>query len=187
MIITLCGSSRFERWYHLWNEALGLAGHACFGLCAWPSMHSSREWYSGPQKERLDLVHFQKIEASEAILVLNVMAYVGDSTIREIEHAAKLGKRIYLLESWGKGCGIGPNHAREMRLAAERFGVVGGSRIDAVEGYPSPGEGRGYLQYYPFGLFGPGGPDRSSLVEMIKEGERAALLAGPPNPIESKP
>jgi hypothetical protein len=27
MIITLCGSSRFEPWFHAWNQALSLSGH----------------------------------------------------------------------------------------------------------------------------------------------------------------
>lgn len=36
MIITLCGSSRFEAWFHMWNQALGLAGRCAFGLSSYP-------------------------------------------------------------------------------------------------------------------------------------------------------
>lgn len=84
MIITLCGSSRFEPWFRLWNEALGLAGHPSFGLCAWPSRKSRREWYTAEQKTTLDRVHLTKIERSDAILVLNVFAYMGESTLSEL-------------------------------------------------------------------------------------------------------
>ena len=127
MILTLCGSARFEEWFHVWNEALGLAGHACFSLCAWPSRHKGeREWYSDAQKTALDRVHFAKIAASDAILVLNVFAHVGKSTLREIEEAERLGKRVYTLESWGLGRGIGANHTDGVRDAARRFGVPDG-------------------------------------------------------------
>ena len=63
MIITLCGSARFEAWYHMWNEALSLAGHRVFGLASYPSMHEGeKSWYTPEQKVTLDMVHKQKIQ-----------------------------------------------------------------------------------------------------------------------------
>ena len=38
--------------------------------------------------------HFKRIEFSDAILVVNVNNYIGDSTNLEIEYAKKLGKEI---------------------------------------------------------------------------------------------
>ena len=38
--------------------------------------------------------HFKRIELSDAILVINVNNYIGNSTNLEIEYAKKLGKEI---------------------------------------------------------------------------------------------
>ncbi len=116
MIITLCGSARFEPWFHMWNRALGLAGHCVFGLSSYPSQNEGdKDWYTPEQKEVLDKVHFDKIKASDAILVLNCFAYIGESTLRELEYAKHLGRRVYMLESWGEGYGISINHTKEWR------------------------------------------------------------------------
>ncbi len=109
MIITLCGSARFEPWFHAWNEALSLAGHCVFGLAAYPSQHDgTKEWYTQQQKEIIDAVHLGKIATSHAVLVLNVFAYIGESTLKEIEYALSKGKETYFLESWGAGYGLDP-------------------------------------------------------------------------------
>ena len=42
--------------------------------------------------------HFKRIELSDAIFVVNVNNYVGNSTKLEIEYAKKLGKEIIYLE-----------------------------------------------------------------------------------------
>ena len=46
------------------------------------------------QHSKLKEAHFKRIELSDAILVVNVNNYVGDSTNIEIEYAKKLGKEI---------------------------------------------------------------------------------------------
>lgn len=115
MIITLCGSARFEPWFHAWNKALTLAGHTVFSLACFPSIEGEREWYTPEQKAELDSAHLRKIDASDAVLVLNVAAYIGPSTLREIEHARRTETQLYFLESWGEGLGIGPNHSQEHR------------------------------------------------------------------------
>jgi len=166
MIVTMCGSARFEAWFHLWNEVLGLSGHAPFGLCAWPSMHEKREWYSPAQKAMLDKVHFDKIAASDAILVLNPFAYVGESTLNEIAEARRLGKAVYTLESWGVGNGITSTHYQSVRDAAERLGVP--------RGFGSPFDARHDSRACRsvWDLLGPGGEDRSALVRLINEFKR---------------
>jgi len=161
MILTLCGSARFERWFHAWNEALGLAGHAAFGLCAYPSTHDGeKRWYSETQKKAMDKVHLDKIDASHAVLILNPYAYLGTSTMNELRYAEERGKEIFFLQSWGKGCGVGPNHFQSVRAAAESYGVpIGyGSPIDTTD-YPSP---------WDRGLVGPAGAMRSDIVEFVQ-------------------
>lgn len=159
--ITLCGSARFEPWFHLWNEALGLAGHSVFGLCAYPSQHDgNKDWYTPAEKETLDQVHFRKIETSDAIVVLNVFAYFGESTRREIAHAREHGKGVYFLESWGQGLGIGDNHYKHVQEAAKRYGVLyAGSPIDTFHPH-------GRDVYH---LLGPAGERRSAIVTRLKD------------------
>lgn len=52
------------------------------------------------EKVTLDRVHLAKIDNSDAIVVLNVDGYIGESTALEIEHAKATGKKIF---SWS-GC-----------------------------------------------------------------------------------
>jgi hypothetical protein len=137
MIVTLCGSARFEPWFKSWKLALHLAGHPTFDLAAYPSqMLAGKNWYSDSEKEMLDYVHKEKINASGAILVLNVFGYMGPSTLAEIEHARTVSKvQVYFLESWGKGNGIDTNHYEHIQMAAkqalgEHYGK--GSPIDTT-------------------------------------------------------
>lgn len=47
----------------------------------------------------LDDMHKRKIDLSDAIYVINVGGYIGDSTKSEIEYAKMTGKEIMYLES----------------------------------------------------------------------------------------
>ena len=162
MIITLCGSARFEAWYHAWNEALCLSGHCVFGLAAYPSMHAGeKEWYSKRQKAVLDNVHKAKIAASGAIVVLNVFAYVGESTLSEIEWARMLDKDVYFLESWGFGLGIGGRHVQSAQDAVKKF--------DIPDGYGSPIDAAlSFENKDVWDLLGLAGRDRSAIVDMLQ-------------------
>jgi hypothetical protein len=126
MIITLCGSARFESHFHLWNKLLTLGGHTVFSLAAYPSIESGKDWYDESTKKLLDAAHFRKIDASEGILVLNRLAYIGDSTLREIMYARRTGKTLYFLESWGQNIGInsgGCSHTKELTEKCLRYGL----------------------------------------------------------------
>jgi len=99
MRITLCGSARFERQFHDWNERLTIAGHTCYDLAVHPSFkEGNKDWYDEPTKMMLDLVHLDKIANSDAIVVLNVEDYIGFSTKREIIWARMQGKKVIWLE-----------------------------------------------------------------------------------------
>lgn len=171
MIVTLCGSARFEPWFHLWNRALSLAGHAVFGLSSYPSQNEGvKEWYTPEDKVVLDKVHKDKISASDAVLILNPFAYLGESTLSELAWAKDQKKKIYTLESWGEGCGIGHNHNQTVQQAARDFGVWGArSPVDTIQD-------RGYY-LYPFDLFGEAGAHRSRLVALVLA-EQEAIKVG---------
>jgi hypothetical protein len=95
MILTLCGSTRFEKFYHEANKQLGLAGHICFSLMTFPSVEGSKSWYTPEQKWTLDLAHLAKIESSDGVVMLNIEGYLGESSLRELEWARIRGKRIF--------------------------------------------------------------------------------------------
>lgn len=109
MIITLCGSARFEPGFHYWNERLTLAGHVVFSLAVYPSIKAAgKDWYTLDQKETLDRVHKLKIDASEAVFVLRGLyseldddrtdgrtPYIGESTRGEVKHAIVMNKKVF--------------------------------------------------------------------------------------------
>lgn len=172
-IITLCGSARFERLFKAWNEALTMAGHTVFSLTAYPSDKAGvRQWYTEEQKKALDAAHCRKIKASNAIFVLNRHAYIGDSTLREIECARELGKAVYFLESWGQGFGISGAHTEEAQRSAKADGLTlpTASPIDTTTR-------SGSRDPWASSLLGPAGAVRSSIVELTKS---AAFSAPPP-------
>jgi hypothetical protein len=96
VIITLCGSTRYLDEWHEWNGKLSSAGHIVFSLALFKrDLHDS----DGPQKTILDLVHLAKIEESDAIFVLNVDDYIGESTKREVAWARIRGKQVIWLQA----------------------------------------------------------------------------------------
>ena len=93
--LTLCGSTKFRAEYELWNKRLTLAGFLVYSVSGFG--HSG-DIFTEEEKARLDQIHLAKIDASHAIVVLNVGGYVGESTAREIAHAKATGKPVYYLE-----------------------------------------------------------------------------------------
>ena len=101
MKITLCGSARFEKEFHHWNEILSFEGNIVYSLAIYPSSKDgNKNWYDEKQKEKLDLIHLAKIEESEAIFVIDKDGYIGESTAREISWAKIRGKEIILASMW---------------------------------------------------------------------------------------
>ena len=98
MIITLCGSARFEEQWVEWNRKLTLQGHVVFSLCSFPRDNDGdKTWYTEKEKILLDEIHKKKIDLSDAIFVLDHGGYVGESTLSEINHARDTGKTIYYM------------------------------------------------------------------------------------------
>lgn len=98
MKITLCGSTRFKSQYEALNRQLTLQGHLVYSVACF-ARGDDRVTHS--QKALLDEVHKKKIEASDAIVVINVDGYVGESTMSEIAYAEKLGKLVrFLYPDW---------------------------------------------------------------------------------------
>lgn len=90
-IITLCGSLKFKKEMMMVAEKMALEGK-CIITPVYPVLENYKR--TDEQLEKLKEAHFKKIELSDAILVVNVNNYIGDSTKLEIEYAKKLGKEI---------------------------------------------------------------------------------------------
>lgn len=160
MVLTLCGSARFEMHFKAWNEALSLSGHAVFSLGSYPSDRLAHgRPMTAEHKKILDAVYRFKIERSDGIVVLNPFAYIGESTLGEIEFARSCDKKIYAIESWGRGCGITAMHTANVRERAASYGCVDArSPVDT---------------YYPhmidaIALLPPSGSLRSELVQRLR-------------------
>ena len=88
-VITICGSYRFKKEMIDIAEKLTLEGNCV--LMPNELSRSSKDDYS---KEEVLMIDKIKIKLSDAILVVNVDGYIGNSTKSEIEYAKSLNKEI---------------------------------------------------------------------------------------------
>lgn len=90
-IITLCGSLKFQKEMMIIAEKMALNGN-CILTPVYPILENNEK--TDEQINMLKEAHFKRIDLSDAILVMNVNNYIGESTSFEIEYAKKLGKEI---------------------------------------------------------------------------------------------
>ena len=90
-VITLCGSLKFQKEMMIIAEKKALEGD-CILTPVYPIIENIGR--TEEQLIKLKDAHFKRIELSDAILVVNVNNYIGNSTNLEIEYAKKLGKEI---------------------------------------------------------------------------------------------
>ena len=88
-IITLCGSIKFQKEMMIVAEKMALEGD-CILTPVYPTIENLKR--SEEQLQKLKEEHFKRIELSDAILVINVNNYIGNSTSLEIQYAKELGK-----------------------------------------------------------------------------------------------
>ena len=90
-IITLCESLKFQKEMMIVAEKMALEGN-CILTPVYPTIENLKR--SEEQLQKLKEEHFKRIELSDAILVINVNNYIGNSTSLEIQYAKDLGKEI---------------------------------------------------------------------------------------------
>ena len=96
MVITLCGSTRFKKEIQDVARDLTLKGHIVLAPCVYHHMEED----GGLTTEdliRLDNLHKEKINMSDAIFVVNVNGYIGESTYGEIDWASRMKKQVFFL------------------------------------------------------------------------------------------
>lgn len=72
-------------------ESLALKGYCVISPVY---LNKSKKSYTDEDFKILKDIHFQKIKLSDAILVVNIDNYIGESTKLEIDYAKKLNKEI---------------------------------------------------------------------------------------------
>lgn len=98
--IALCCSKKFKKQERAFAKALRNVGLNVYE----PTLSISDHWEDLPEDEKLALAagftlrHFHKIRKSDAIYVLNIGGYVGNSVNMEIGYAVALNKRVFYME-----------------------------------------------------------------------------------------
>ncbi len=95
-IVTICGSMRFQEQMKSIAEGLELTEKYIVIQCIYPN---DGRPLTPEEIGLLGELHYRKIEISDAIYVVNVDGYIGESVRREIEYARSLGKEVMYLES----------------------------------------------------------------------------------------
>ena len=95
MIITVCGSSRFKKEIQQVAHDLAIQGNTVLAPTVFH--HMEEEELPTEVLIQLDNSHKEKIELSDAIFVVNVNKYIGESTYSEIDWAQRKKKQIYFL------------------------------------------------------------------------------------------
>ena len=96
-VITLCGSTRFKEQFLETQKRLTLEGNIVISVGLFGHSVDDEVWTEGT-KEMLDNMHKRKIDMADAIYVINVGGYIGESTRSEIDYATRHGKEILYLE-----------------------------------------------------------------------------------------
>ena len=96
-VITLCGSTRFKEQFLEAQKHLTLEGNIVISVGLFGHSGDNEVWAEGT-KAMLDDMHKRKIDMADAIYVINVGGYIGESTRSEIEYAKKHGKTIFFYD-----------------------------------------------------------------------------------------
>lgn len=97
-IITLCGSTKFDKAFEEWNVRLTLLGNTVFSIVI-PS-HAYQIELTQEQKDIFDKAHLHKIALSDEIFVIDVDGYIGESTQKEIDYAKSVGVKVVKLSEF---------------------------------------------------------------------------------------
>ena len=102
-IVCLCGSTRFSEAFQAANLDETLKGNIVLTVGCDSKGDDQLFWDMladdlAALKNRLDILHFRKIDLADEILILNVGGYIGESTGRELAYAKAMGKNIRFLE-----------------------------------------------------------------------------------------
>lgn len=91
-IITVCGSYKFKKEMTEIAEKMTLKGNCM--ITPNDLTKTDKNAYTEDEILMIDKMHKEKIKLSDAILVVDVNGYIGNSTKSEIEYAKALNKEV---------------------------------------------------------------------------------------------
>ena len=89
-VVTLCGSMRFSRQM----QEIALELEIKQGYCVLTPVGEKIVQPNENEREKLAQAHFKKIDMSDAVYVVNIGGYIGESVSREVCYAQKHNKEI---------------------------------------------------------------------------------------------
>ena len=89
-VVTLCGSMRFARQM----QEIALELEVKQGYCVLTPVGEKMVQPSEKEIEKLAQAHFKKIDMSDAVYVVNIGGYIGESVSREVCYAQEHNKEI---------------------------------------------------------------------------------------------
>ena len=94
-VITLCGSMRF------FDEMQEIAREleTKYGYCAITPIGGTNTSLDQEAVENLAKAHYKKIDISDAVYIVNIGGYIGESGSKELHYAQKHKKEIFFHES----------------------------------------------------------------------------------------
>lgn len=90
-VITICGSMRYSKQMMKIAEELELKDGYAVIQCVY---NIDEQRYEGIDASILDKIHRKKIDICDAIYVVNIDGYIGNTTKKEIEYAKNNGKEV---------------------------------------------------------------------------------------------
>ena len=89
-VVTLCGSMRFSKQM----QEIALELEVKQGYCVLTPVGEKTVQPSKKEIEKLTKAHFKKIDMSDAVYVVNIGGYIGESVSREVCYAKEHNKEI---------------------------------------------------------------------------------------------
>lgn len=122
-VVCICGSTRFRAEMVEANRRLTMEGNIVLAPGVFGHDGDSM---TEADKERLDALHFRKIDLADRVVVVAPGEYIGSSTSREIEYARASGKRV---EVWTDF----PAHAAQQPTVDELAAVLQQATDDGAD------------------------------------------------------
>ena len=94
-VVTLCGSMRFAQQM----QEIALELEIKQGYCVLTPISGGSVPPSEKEREKLAQAHFKKIDLSDAVYVVNIGGYIGESVSREVRYAQEHNKEIIYHEN----------------------------------------------------------------------------------------
>ena len=89
-VITLCGSMRFFEEM----QEIAMELETKYGYCVITPIGGTNITLNEETVENLAKAHYKKIDISDAVYIVNIGGYIGESVLKELRYAKKNNKEI---------------------------------------------------------------------------------------------